>query len=197
MLTVLARTGQSYMHIKSKLEYEKYLDITEPITRSSLARLRTSSHRLAVETGRYTKNKLPRKDRHCKFCLTENQTEAEDNEMHVLVDCPLYASDRNICTNRIRELDTASPQASPNKLNNNSTIIDLLTGVDTNNIDSARNIIFECLKETGNIKMQLSLGRFITKILDKHKPYEEKRDRPRHSKKKKKSDPEQAKPKTK
>jgi len=53
--------------------------------RMSLSRLRMSSHRLKVETGRWQKpTAIPFNERKCTVCL-----KLED-EFHFLLECPLY-----------------------------------------------------------------------------------------------------------
>ena len=57
--------------------------------RIAFTRIRTSSHRLRVETGRWTRPQNPRENRLC-LCNSDVQTES-----HVLLECPLTAHIRN------------------------------------------------------------------------------------------------------
>jgi len=67
-----------------------YLDLTRKnSSRKSLVKLRISSHKLRIETGRY--DKIPRDDRLCSLC---NCNKIED-EAHFLLDCPSYSSIRD------------------------------------------------------------------------------------------------------
>ena len=76
---------QAYCIFKHNFELEKYLDvISEKKYKIALARFRTSSHNLAIETGRY--DDTSRADRICKSC---NMKQIE-NEYHFLLVCPLY-----------------------------------------------------------------------------------------------------------
>jgi exonuclease III len=87
-----------YASIKSTIGYEPYLSIKGRDKRSAVAKLRCSSHRLRIETGRYTL--INRTWNKC--CTTCTADEAEDflhlpfadpileDEAHVLVTCPLY-----------------------------------------------------------------------------------------------------------
>ena len=51
----------------------------------ALTRLRTSSHRLAIETERWTKpHRTPRFERKCQLCNTL------EDEFHFVLECPLY-----------------------------------------------------------------------------------------------------------
>ena len=66
-----------------------------------LFRLRSCSLPLAVETGRYTKQKTPLTDRLCKFC----ESSAIENEPRFLLECELYTDimstlfERALCLN--------------------------------------------------------------------------------------------------
>ncbi len=70
----------------STFEYQKYLDfITVRKFRTSLTRLRVSSHRLAVEAGRWHKPiSIPFDDRKCQVC------NVLEDEFHFLFICPVY-----------------------------------------------------------------------------------------------------------
>jgi len=165
-----------YNSIKSKFQYEPYLDITEPSTRSSIARLRTSSHRLEVETGRYAKpNQLPREKRHCRYCKTKLQLEAVDDEAHALNTCPLYESDRKACISRIACIDASRsglPAETPVAAISNSVTQTVSYHL---RYDETPPISAHKYKRATFIKLQLSIGRFLTKLFLKHKPFEDKR----------------------
>ena len=76
---------QAYCIFKHNFELEKYLDVvSEKKYKIALARFRTSSHNLAIETGQY--DDTPRADRICKSC---NMKQIE-NEYNFLFVCPLY-----------------------------------------------------------------------------------------------------------
>ena len=70
----------------SEFGFKTYLDIILIAKyRYALTRLRTSSHRLAIETGRWTKpHSTPRFERHCQLCNTL------EDEFHFMLECPLY-----------------------------------------------------------------------------------------------------------
>jgi hypothetical protein len=67
-------------------EYSPYLDIvTVTKFRKSFTRLRLSSHRLQIETGRWNKPlSIPINERKCKFCNTL------EDEYHFVIECPVY-----------------------------------------------------------------------------------------------------------
>ena len=76
-----------YATIKSRLQYEKYLDdIPKFGKRQAFTKIRTSSHPLAIETGRYSKPITAREARICTVC---SRKEVED-EGHLLLSCQAY-----------------------------------------------------------------------------------------------------------
>lgn len=74
---------RTYKLFKSSFEMENYLWLQIPRYRISLCRLRTSSHHLEIERGRYTIPKTPAESRICKQC---NLNEVED-EIHFVLNC--------------------------------------------------------------------------------------------------------------
>ena len=59
--------------------------------RVALTRLRVSSHRLEIETGRWHKpQKNPLSDRKCQLCNTL------EDEFHFILECPLYHEYRQV-----------------------------------------------------------------------------------------------------
>ena len=73
-----------FMRIKEKYEKERYLEINNIELRTALSKLRLSSYKLAVVTGKWNKTKL--EDRKCQFCKSN---EVED-EFHLLFQCSNY-----------------------------------------------------------------------------------------------------------
>lgn len=81
-------------------ERPKYVDILRfKDERSSVTRLRISSHKLAIESGRYTN--IPVAERFCQAC---NSNEIEDEE-HFLLNCFLYKQSRQTLRNKIRNIN--------------------------------------------------------------------------------------------
>ena len=81
--------GRIYKHIKESFCYESYLDnIQNRALRHALTKIRLSSHRYNIETGRWGKNKIPRADRQCTLC------NVIEDEFHVLIICPRYVNER-------------------------------------------------------------------------------------------------------
>ena len=85
-----SRRLETYCLFKHSLNFEEYLDfITEPKYRIALTRFRTSSHNLAIETGRY--NGIPRENRICNNCSSR----MIENEYHILLTCNKYSDLRS------------------------------------------------------------------------------------------------------
>ena len=84
-----------------------YLDLTRKnASRKALVKLRISSHKPLIETGRY--HKIPRNERVCNVC---NCKTIED-EIHFLLDCPSYSSLRDMFFTKI-EPSLPFPQLLP------------------------------------------------------------------------------------
>ena len=80
-----------YYQIKTNYNPSVYLDLTtKNPSRKTLVKLRISSHKLRIETGRY--DNLPRDERLCNLC---NCNRIED-ETHFLLDCPSFSSIRDM-----------------------------------------------------------------------------------------------------
>ena len=85
-----------YSSHKTVVCMEQYLDSISDIRyRTALTRLRTSSHTLEIERGRYTVPRTPICDRLCINC-----NDVKD-EIHFLVYCKLYEESRNICYQKV------------------------------------------------------------------------------------------------
>ena len=85
-----------YYTIKKTFGPSAYLDLTRKnASRKALVKLRISSHKLLIETGRY--DNIPRNERVCNVC---NRKTIED-EIHFLLDCPSYSSLRDMFFSKI------------------------------------------------------------------------------------------------
>jgi hypothetical protein len=81
--------------------------------RRAITKLRTSSHKLEIETGRY--NNIPRDQRICKNC-TLNKIEDEN---HLLFECHMHGIERKKLNRYLKEnidLDFLSHETSENKM---------------------------------------------------------------------------------
>ena len=85
---LLATSGKlrSYKLIKQVFKCEEYLELPSYL-RVPVARLRTSSHSLRIETGRYRlPQPIPAEERFCWFCSNGSI----EDEFHFLFNCNLY-----------------------------------------------------------------------------------------------------------
>ena len=74
---------RTYILVKKKLEYENYLDIEDEAGRKALARMRSGTNELRIETGRH--EGLERRDRICWFGCEE-----VEDEQHFVKECWMY-----------------------------------------------------------------------------------------------------------
>ena len=102
---ILSTKLRFYTKVKTSIGYEPYLSLRDPNKRKCIAQLRSSSHRLNIETGRYINRHIPSSEntkewyQRCEFC-TESSMELLHNlpyadiiiedERHFLVTCPNY-----------------------------------------------------------------------------------------------------------
>ena len=87
---------RTYCRIKTSFGSEKYLHIINNFTlRKAITKLRISSHRLKIETGRYLKLEVNK--RLCNKC-DENKIE---DEIHFLLECPSTSTDRQVLIDMI------------------------------------------------------------------------------------------------
>lgn len=78
----------TYTRIKNSFGFEKYLSSLHFTHRKDLTRLRISSHRLNIETGRYAG--IERSDRICSKCSMG----VLGDEIHFMLECPTYQAFR-------------------------------------------------------------------------------------------------------
>ena len=71
-----------YRMFKTTFEYEHYLDLLPKSLRLYFVKLRASAHPLRIQTGRYTRNNIPREERYCLCC---NQRDIEDEFYFICV----------------------------------------------------------------------------------------------------------------
>ena len=79
----------TYSKLKPHFRYENYLcHVKIGQHRAALTKLRTSSHNLNIETGRYTRPKTPKEERLCTTC------NVIEDEYHFLICCSRYNDER-------------------------------------------------------------------------------------------------------
>ena len=90
-----------YYAIKTDVKLENYLIGQGWFwARSQLARLRSGTHRLRVETGRHERPPLDRKDRVCLRC----EFGEVDDESHYLLRCGAFTEERKLMVEAITEI---------------------------------------------------------------------------------------------
>ena len=91
----------TYALFKTKINFEKYLDIIPDYkTRCCYSKLRVSAHNLQIEVGRYKKNKTPRDKTYCIFYKSSGIHIVED-EKHFVMQCPLFRKNVNNAKNNL------------------------------------------------------------------------------------------------
>ena len=78
-----SKSSVFYRHIKTVFESEHYLTKMPHNLRVSLSKIRTCNHKLPIETGRYSRRKVPRESRICTKC---NNGQVGD-EYHFILTC--------------------------------------------------------------------------------------------------------------
>lgn len=87
----LSKKLEFFKGLKDNHEGENYLDQIQNFDqRRIITKFRISNHKLAIETGRYFKEKVQAHLRHCQCC----NNHAIESEMHMLYHCPLYDNER-------------------------------------------------------------------------------------------------------
>ena len=81
------------------------MDLSQNMMRE-IARLRTSTNKLAIETGRYQRPVVPSNERLCKIC---NMGQAED-EVHFITKCTAYSKHREVL---LSEMNLTNYNKSP------------------------------------------------------------------------------------
>ena len=76
-----------YKHIKSDFYFEQYLNMNNAALRTSITKIRLSSHLLHIERGRGGR-KIDIQERVCVFC------NVIEDEFHCFVECPCFADIR-------------------------------------------------------------------------------------------------------
>ena len=105
---------QFYYQIKEEFGEEEYLNLKSRHSRTNIAKIRSSSHDLMIERGRYSKETgvWPRV---CRFCCDKDHVlgfeslpffegTILENEEHCLTECPMYDSVRSSLSGDLKNL---------------------------------------------------------------------------------------------
>ncbi len=78
---------RTYKLFNVEFKFENYLSSTiNPNHRLALFRFRISSHNLRIETGHYTRSKIPVNQRMCIYCTSQ----AVETELQFLLECSFF-----------------------------------------------------------------------------------------------------------
>ena len=104
---------RTYKTFKTCSFLENYLlHIPNVKLRNEFTKLRISSHRLQIETGRFTRpRKTPVNERLCKFC---NTGDVEDEE-HFILSCPFYSNERASLYTKLNSFSTFNSLSTQEK----------------------------------------------------------------------------------
>ena len=126
-----------YKTVKSEISFSSYLNIRNRSVRRSLAQLRSSSHRLNIETARYmepsfgtgscksnNKTSLSKEwSRCCKFCCSREvellqqlpfaEESIVEDERHILATCPAYQHLRTHLSDHVKSSIVAWDERVP------------------------------------------------------------------------------------
>ena len=96
-----SNTGKlsTYTTFKKHFQFENHLNIHNLNYRKALTDMRISTHKLNIETGRHTKPKTPREKRLCTLCDNKHI----EDEMHVMLNCRKYKSERDSLYESVRK----------------------------------------------------------------------------------------------
>ncbi len=139
---------RTYQTFKGNFEYEKYLDLQVNFAfRKNITKLRISSHKLEIETGRYysKKNNREKVEMNRRLCKNCNMGEIEDEE-HAIMTCPKYELYRKIMLNTLTE---ASPYFE--NLNEHEKFIFIMQCQDWEVTDALSKMLVGLQKERGSL----------------------------------------------
>ena len=115
---------RSYETYKTSFGFENYLDtVTNNQHRVALTRIRTSSHYLRIETGRYIKSDNEEDDKKFRTCQLCKSNSVED-EKHFLTSCQFY---KDLRKQMINDMSKICPNVNTLVSDANSLFIYLLT----------------------------------------------------------------------
>ena len=95
---------RTYVNIKDGVCMEHYL-LDRGLSwreKNVIAKFRTGDHKLRIETGRHCRPRLPPEQRLCTRC----QLNKVEDEVHILIECPLYALLRDKHFIKVRGIQT-------------------------------------------------------------------------------------------
>ena len=107
-----------------------------------------SAHNLEIEAGRFGKNRIPRSDRHCKYCLSLGTQDLGD-EVHFVMMCPQFQEER-------KRLETKIVNSFPNviQLSVWNKFVWMLSQEDKRCLNLVANFLSNCFKLKSESSLQ-------------------------------------------
>ena len=99
-----------------------------------------SAHNLEIEAGRFGNIRVPRSDRHCKYCLSLG-IQVLGDEIHFVMICPQFQEDRKCLENKI-----ANVYPNVNQLSVQNKFIWLLSQEDKHCLNLIASFLLKCFK---------------------------------------------------
>ena len=168
---------RTYKTFKSSFTREPYVDLVRNRNQKCfLSRLRVSSHNLRIERGRHTRPVTPVEQRTCQFCCPGPPTPhpstpspstprppplpSVDDEYHFLVQCPVFAADRNCLYKR---LELVNPKFAALTLDEKfRTLLCPVTAAATKLVHRFIKTMFEKREKYDEIKSTDLVGCFVS-----------------------------------
>ena len=138
---------RTYNSFKQNFGQETYLSsVKESNYRTAIARLRCSSHTLAIERGRYTRPKTPVEQRICYEC------NVLEDELHFVTNCKINEVERF-------DLDLKVRRFNPNyiHLNNSEKFVYLMSNKNSTILTWLGKFLYKSFKVRSEYLMSLTL----------------------------------------
>ncbi|MCG8429717.1 MAG: reverse transcriptase family protein [Candidatus Omnitrophica bacterium] len=94
---------RTYRLFKCSFSLEKYITFSKFKDRKNFSKLRISTHKLHIETGRHQRPQVPSDMRFCEFC-----SNFVEDEMHFVLDCSKYEKERKMLFSSLSSFDLNS-----------------------------------------------------------------------------------------
>ncbi len=132
---------KTYKLFKEEFKFENYLSSTKRLNHTlSLFRFRISSHNLRIETGRYTRPKIPVNQRMCIYCTSQTV----ETESHFLLECSLFIKER---MDFLETIYIYLPVINNNYATNEHKIVAIMSSDEKSVTDPLGKFIYTCLNK--------------------------------------------------
>ena len=131
---------RTYCLFKSIHHREPYLTkIRNKTYAKHLCKFRVSSHRLAIETGRY--NNVPENERLCIYC----HDKCVDNEIHLLTKCTFHSEERKVLYNCASQFITGFSERDTDR----AIFMHIMTSNSAPMVNCLGRYLYKCCKKRG------------------------------------------------